>query len=427
MTAISNPPGADAILPEPAPAKRILLVDCDAFFVQVARLEDPQGAGKAPLLIVGGSATGRGVVTSASYEARAYGVRSAMPTAHALRLCPNATVVGVPRSAISTRSKSVREALVELSPVVQAASVDEFYLDLTGTERLFQKESFNDTAWRIRETVHERTQISVSIGGGTRRVIAKLATNFAKPTGVHIVPAGEEEMFLRGLDLADLPGIGPSLVAALEKRGLVRVEDAHAVQIEWLKRWFGDRRGAWLYRRIRGVDSSEVDPRERRKSISSERTFFEDINDDEELERRLMRQAGSVAGTLRDKSFRAKTVTVKLRDHDFKTRQHSRSVPEPLESDQAIYGVAKTLLAELRRKRRVPARLLGIGLSGLVGSSDASQLCLFAEPVAGETERERTVSRTVDELRSRFGREAVMPGRLVEREHAPSGTREKDK
>ena len=427
MTAISNPHGADAILPESAPVKRILLVDCDAFFVQVARLEDPQGAGRAALLIVGGSPTGRGVVTSASYEARAYGVRSAMPTAHALRLCPEATVVGVPRSAISARSQSVREALSELSPVVQAASVDEFYLDLTGTERLFQQESLGETAWRIRKTVLERTQISVSMGGGTRRVIAKLATNFAKPAGVHIVPAGEEETFLRGLDLADLPGIGPSLVAALEKRGLVRVEDAYTVQIEWLQRWFGDRRGAWLYRRIRGVDSSAVDPNERRKSISSERTFFEDIDDDEKLEQRLMQQAGSVAGTLREKSFRAKTVTVKLRDHDFKTRQHSRSVPEPIESDQAIYGVAKILLAELRRKRRVPARLLGVGLSRLVGSSDASQLGLFAEPVAGETERERKVSRTVDELRRRFGREAVMPGRLVEREHAPRDPKGKDK
>jgi DNA polymerase-4 len=423
MTAISNPHGADAILPESAPVKRILLVDCDAFFVQVARLEDPQGSGRAPLLIVGGSPTGRGVVTSASYEARAYGVRSAMPTAHALRLCPEATVVGVPRSAISARSQSVREALSELSPVVQAASVDEFYLDLTGTERLFQQESLGEAAWRIRNTVLEHTQVSVSIGGGTRRVIAKLATNFAKPAGVHIVPAGEEETFLRGLDLADLPGIGPSLVAALEKRGLVRVEDAYAVQIEWLQRWFGDRRGAWLYRRIRGIDSSAVDPHESRKSISSERTFSEDIDDDEKLEQRLMQQAGSVAGTLREKSFRAKTVTVKLRDHDFKTRQHSRSVPEPIESDQAIYSVAKILLAELRRKRRVPARLLGVGLSGLVGSSDASQLGLFA----GETERERKVSRTVDELRRRFGREAVMPGRLVEREHAPRDPKDKDK
>ena len=185
MMAISNPTRADVILPESAPVKRILLVDCDAFFVQVARLEDPEGAGKAPLLIVGGSPTGRGVVTSASYEARAYGVRSAMPTAHALRLCPDATVVGVPRSAVSARSQSVKEALMDLSPVVQAASVDEFYLDLTGTERLFQNESFAETAWRIRETVLERTKVSVSLGGGTRRVIAKLATNFAKPAGVH--------------------------------------------------------------------------------------------------------------------------------------------------------------------------------------------------------------------------------------------------
>ncbi len=323
-----------------------------------------------------------------------------MPTAHALRLCPEATVVGVPRGAISARSQSVRETLRELSPVVQAASIDEFYLDLTGTERLFRNESFSETAWRIRETVLRRTRVSMSLGGGTRRVIAKLATSFAKSAGVHIVPAGEEEAFLRGLDLADLPGIGPSLLAALRKRGLVRVEDAYAVQIEWLQRWFGDRRGRWLYRRIRGVDSSEVDPHERRKSISSERTFFEDIDDDEELERRLMQQAESVAGPLRHQSFRAKTVTVKLRDHDFKTRQHSRTVPEAMESDQAIYSVAKKLLAELRQKRHVPARLLGVGLSGLVGSHDASQLGLFAEPVAGETERERTVSRTIDELRS---------------------------
>ena len=402
-------------------------MDCDAFFVQVARLEDPHGAGKARLLIVGGSPTGRGVVTSASYEARAYGVRSAMPTAQALRLCPEATVVGVPRGVISARSHAVKSVLEELSPVVQASSIDEFYLDLTGTERLFAHESLAQTAWRIRQTVLERTQISVSLGGGTRRVIAKLATTLAKPAGVHVVAAGEEEMFLRGLDLADLPGVGPSLVEALGKRGLVRVEDAYDVQIEWLQRWFGDRRGAWLYRRIRGVDSSEVDPHERRKSISSERTFFEDIDDDEELELRLLRQAGSVAGTLRHKSFRAKTITVKLRDHDFKTRQHSRTVPEPIESDQAIYGVARELLAELRQTRRVPARLLGVGLSGLVTTGDTAQLGLFEEPVAGETERERTVSRTVDELRDRFGREAVMPGRLVEPDAPPRASGGKQK
>ncbi len=393
--------------------RRILLVDCDAFYVQVARLEDPEGAGRAELLIVGGSPSGRGVVTSASYGARAYGVRSAMPTAQALRLCPDAMVVGVPRGVIGERSRAVREVLKELSPVVQAASVDEFYLDLGGTERLFHGESLEETALRIRESVLERTDISVSIGGGTRRVIAKLATRLAKPAGVHIVEPGQEEAFLRTLNLADLPGVGPSLLAALEKRGLVTVEDAWHVQLEWLQKWLGQRRGAWLYRRIRGVDSSEVDPHDRRKSISSERTFFEDIAADDELERRLLQLSGSVASTLRHKSFRAKTVTVKLRDFDFKTRQHSRSLPEPVESDAVIYDVARTLLAELRVDRHVPARLLGVGLSGLVGADEAAQLGLFQERIAGETERERRVSRTVDALRDRFGRDAVLPAPLV--------------
>ena len=310
--------------------RRILLVDCDAFYVQVARLEDPEGAGKAPLLIVGGSPSGRGVVTSASYEARAFGVRSAMPTAHALRLCPDATGVGVPRGSVTRRSREVRAVLEELAPVVQAASVDEFYLDLTGTERLFAPESLADTAWRIRRTVLERTAISVSLGGGTRRVIAKLAATRAKPAGVHVVPAGDEQAFLNTLDLSELPGVGPALVEALGKRGLVRVADAVDVQEEWLQRWFGERRGAWLYRRVRGVDRSPVDPAERRKSISSERTFFEDLEQDEDLERRLIELTSSVGATLRSKAMRARTVTVKLRDYDFRTRQHSRTLAEAI-------------------------------------------------------------------------------------------------
>lgn len=389
-------------------------MDCDAFFVQVARLEDPEGAGRAPLLIVGGSPTGRGVVTSASYEARRFGVRSAMPTAQALRLCPDATVVGVPRGVVGRRSRQVRAVLEELAPVVQAASVDEFYLDLTGTERLFHGETLGDTAWRIRSEVLEQTDISVSLGGGSRRVIAKLAASFAKPAGVHVVPAGQEQEFLKPLELGKLPGVGPSLLKSLERRGLVTVEDALGVQEEWLRRWFGERRGAWLYRRVRGIDESRVDPAERRKSISTERTFFDDIDDDGDLERKLIALATSVAATLRGKGFRARTVTVKLRDHDFKTRQHSRTVPEPIESNAAAVGVARELLADLRRQRRVPARLLGVGLSGLVPSDRAHQLGLFDDAVAGETDRDRSISRAVDALADRFGEGAIIPGRLID-------------
>ena len=397
-----------------SPTRRVLLVDCDAFYVQVARLLDPEGAGKARLLIVGGSPTGRGVVTSASYETRAYGVHSAMPTAQALRLCPQATVVGVPRRAVMERSREVGAVLRELAPVVQAASIDEFYLDLTGTERLFHGAELLEIARGFREEVLARTSISVSIGGGTRRVIAKLAAGRAKPAGVHVVPPGGEQAFLNTLELAELPGVGPSLVDALAKRGLVRVVDALDVQLEWMQRWFGARRGAWLHRRVRGLDDSEVDPHEERKSISSERTFFRDIDDDAELERRLLELCCGVAATLRGKGMRARTVTLKLRDADFTTRQHSRTVREGLESDPVLFDVARRLLGELRAARRRPARLIGVGLSGLYEADEPRQLALFDEPApAVETERDRAVAHALDRLRSRFGDDAIRPGRLL--------------
>ncbi len=390
-------------------------MDCDAFYVQVARLEDPGGAGKARLLIVGGSASARGVVTSASYEARAFGVHSAMPTAQAIRLCPGATVVPVPRAACARRSHAVRAVMDELAPVVQPASIDEFYLDLSGTERLFHDESLERTAWRIRSEVLRRAQISVSVGGGTRKLIAKLAASRAKPAGVCVVPFGAEEAFLRGLDLADLPGVGPALVDELGRRGLVRVEDALGVQLEWLQEWLGAGRGLWLYRRVRGVDESEVDPDERRKSISSERTFAQDLDDDDVLERLLLELSGSVAAALRRGRLRARTVTVKLRDRDFRTRTRSRTVPEPVESDAAVHEAARALLRDLRGERRMPARLLGVGLTGLVERAGARQLGLFADPAADASERDREVSRAVDRVRDRFGDEAVVRGRTLDR------------
>lgn len=399
-------------LDESGRPRRILLVDCDAFFVQVARLEDPEGAGKVDLLLVGGSQTGRGVVTSASYAARQFGVRSAMPTGQALRLCPDAKVVGVPRRACGRKSREIKDCLEQLAPVVQAASIDEFYLDLTGTERLFG-ETLEATAHRIREAVLEATRISVSIGGGARRMIAKLASGVAKPNGVHIVPVGGEAEFMKRLDLAEIPGVGPALVETLRKRGLVRVEEALEIQQDWLERWFGARRGEWLYRRIRGLDSSRVDPREPRKSISSERTFFQDLNSDEDLERMLLRLCTSVTRTLRKSDLRARTITVKIRDGDFKTRSRSRTVAEPLETSAAIYGISRELLSELRNQRRTPARLLGVGLTNLGSEDDPSQFGLFEEEERLEGPRERALGHVLDDLSERFGDRAVLPGRII--------------
>jgi len=397
----------------PESARRILLVDCDQFFVQVARLEDPEGAGRAELLIVGGSSTGRGVVTSASYACRAFGVRSAMPTGKALRLCPDAMVVGVPRSACSARSRAVRAALEGLSPVVQAASIDEFYLDLTGTERLFRGETLTETADRIRRAVHAESSIHVSIGGGTNRLVAKLATRRAKPNGVHIVEPGAEADFLAEHDLADIPGVGPALAAELERRGLVRVPDLLAVEQEWLVRWFGESRATWLRRRALGVGSDAVTAHEPRKSISAERTFSSDIDDDDDLERRLLKLAVSVARTLRAEGFRARTLTVKLRDGDFTTRSRSHTFPEPVELESTLFPVARELLADLRRQRRVGARLIGIGLGNLVTRDEGGQMTLFEDRESFESERLRELHRTLDDVRDRFGGEALLPGRIV--------------
>lgn len=390
------------------------------FFVQVVRLEDPEGAGRTPLLIVGGSATGRGVVTSASYEVRARGVHSGMPTAAALRLAPEATVVGVRREACSRRSRAVRATLEALSPVVQAASIDEFYLDLSGTERLLAGETLEQTARRIRERVLAEAEISVSIGGGTNRLVAKLAARRAKPAGVFVVPAGQEAAFTRGLALEELPGVGPALLETLRRHGLVTVADVLPLPEGVLRDWLGENRARWLVRRIRGEDATPVVAGEPRKSVSAERTFSRDIDDDERLEAILLRLATRVGGGLRHEGLRARTVTVKLRDGDFTTRSAARSVDEPVESDHGLFGLARPLLSSLRGRRRMGARLLGLAASGLTADSGPRQLGLFpADPStpAGdpspETDRDRALARTVDRLKARFGQRAVLPGRIV--------------
>jgi len=394
---------------------RILLVDCDMFYVQVARLEDPAGAGREELLIVGGSPAGRGVVTSASYPVRDFGVRSGMPTSQALRLCPDAVVVPVSRKACARRSREVGKAMEPMAPVIQAASIDEFYLDLTGTERLLHDQPLEETAREIRERVLDETGISVSIGGGTRKLIAKLAAGRAKPGGVVIVSPGQEGAFMKGFKLQEIPGVGPALANALEERGLIGVEDLLPVDRSWLEKWFGQSRGGWLWGRARGLDPSRVDPREPRKSVSSERTFARDIQEDGVLEKEILKLVTSVGGALRKAGLRGRTVTVKIRDEDFRTRTASHTVPEPLEADATLLRIARVLLQDLRRKRRRGVRLLGVGLSSLVEGEGPPQLELFQGEGPVESERHRTLSRIVDNLKERFGEDAVLPGGMLEK------------
>jgi DNA polymerase IV len=401
---------------EPSSMRRLLLLDCDQFFVQCARLADPDGAGREPLLLVGGSPEGRGVVTSASYETRRFGCRSAMPTAQALRLCPQALVVPVPRELCGRKSREVREVLRRFTPLVEAASIDEAYLDLTGTEALYRGESLADTARRIQAAVKAETDITVSIGGGSTRVVAKLAAERAKPAGVHVVEPGQEADFMTGHELRDIPGVGPVLAERLRSMGLVSVRDALKLDASQLLAMLGPGRGAWLFERMRGVGSDTVDPDSAAKSMSREETFPRDLRENDELERELMALAIRVASDLRRQALRARTVTVKIKDGDFRSRTASRTLDQPLESDRAILAVARELLATLRGRRRTGARLLGVGVSHFAPADEGTQLVLFGDDAAiraMETERDRRLSRAADEIRSKFGPGAIRPGRLI--------------
>lgn len=401
--------------------RRILLADADAFFVAVARIVDPEGAGKTPLLIVGGTRESRGVVCSASYETRKFGVRSAMPIAQALRLCPGAMCVPVPRKACSTKSHEIRAVLQRFTPIVGGASIDEWYLDLSGTENLYHQEPLGDTARRMRDAVRRETGLSISLGGGVNKLIAKLAVERAKPKGgtgadgVHIVEPGAEEEFLRTFSLAELPMVGPRFQERLAALGMTTVPHVLQYDLPTLQRWLGPREAEWLWNRVCGVDDSAVESWGDAKSISRDETFSQDLRSDQELEHELLALVTRAAFDLRGDGLAARTITVRIRDMDFRTRSAQRTLVEPVVSDRIIMRVSRELLIKLRTARRVPARLLGVALSSLASDPKADQLTLFAantDPLA-ETERDRTVARAVDQVREKFGAKGILPASLT--------------
>lgn len=399
----------------PDATRRILLADADAFYVAVARLVDPAGAGQARCLVVGGSAEHRGVVTSASYEARAFGVHSAMPMARAIRLCPEAAVVPVPWEACAAKSREIRLTLERYAPIVEQASQDEFYLDLSGTEKLYHHETLEQTARRIRAAVVEATHLTVSVGGGTTKLVAKVAAGVAKPgpdrqgDGVHIVPPGGEESFLSRFALADLPMVGPRAQERLARLGWRSVADVQRHDLRTLVARLGEREGEWLWERVRGIDRAPVAPWTEPKSISRDTTFATDLESDDDLLRELAQQVDRATADLRGEGLVARTVTVKLRDADFTTRQAGKTLPAPVLTDRAVFAVARELLQRLRRKRRAPARLIGVALSQLERPGAAAQFALLETERQGaeETERDRSLTRAMDAVRERFGPDAL--------------------
>ncbi|MGH7655891.1 MAG: Y-family DNA polymerase [Gemmatimonadaceae bacterium] len=399
---------------------RILLADADAFFVAVARAVDSEGAGKAALLIVGGRPGSRGVVCSASYETRAFGVRSAMSIAQALRLCPNAMCVPVPRNACADASRAIRRVLERFTPVVQGASIDEWYLDLSGTEALYHHEPLDTTARRVRAAVLSETGYSLSIGGGSNKLIAKLAAERGKPSrspqagGVWIVPDGEELAFMNTVALAEIPGIGPKLQERLHAVGLRTARDVMAQDQATLDRWVGAQTAAMLRDRARGISGAYVEGRDRARQMSREETFSHDISDPAKLVSELRHLAAKVAADMRGDGLSARTITVKLRTNDFETHSAGRTMAESVESDRGVTAPALALLAKLRVAHRKPARLVGVSLSNFGPARKAEQLVMFDVPSPdgelAERDRDRDLSRAVDRVREKFGDDAIRTG-----------------
>jgi DNA polymerase-4 len=295
-------------------------------------------------------------------------------------------------------------------------------MDLGGTESLYAWEPLAATASRVRTAVTAATGLSVSIGGGGSKLVAKLAVERAKPkpgsgaTGVHVVPAGEEASFLATFELAEIPLIGPRFQERLAKLGMRRVPDVLRYDLPTLAQWLGEREASWLYGRVRGIDSREVEGHGDAKSISRDETFGADLDDDDDLRRELLALVTRAATDLRADGLTARTITVRIRDHDFKTRQASRTLDAPVITDRVILEVSRRLFEKLRRARRVPARLIGVGLSSLAADATADQLTLFesAESRLAETERDRILARTVDQLRAKFGDRGIIPASLID-------------
>ncbi len=379
--------------------RAIVHLDLDAFYASVEQLRRPQLRGRA--VIVGGAEAGqtaRGVVSAASYEARRYGVHSAMPLGRALRLCPQAVVVPVDFPAYRQASAQVFSLARQLTPVVEPLSLDEAYLDLTATPG-----DPVEMAATLRDRILATTQLHASFGVATTKTVAKIASDLRKPRGFVVVRPGEEEDFLGPLPLRALPGLGPSTERRLEGLGLRTLGDLAEVPEAVLTARLGRAAGVSLHQRSRGIDLAPVAPPQAPKSISREETFAHDIGELERLADRLRAMAAEVGRSLRAAGLTARTVSLKVRFADFTTIARQETLGAASDSDAAIRDLGLALLRGAFQPGR-SIRLLGVGVHNL---EPAAQLDLFGDPAST---RDRRIDAALDSLRARFGPEALRRG-----------------
>lgn len=380
----------------------ILHVDMDAFYASVAERDDPTLAGRA--VVVGAGA--RGVVLSANYQARKFGIRAAMPVGQAQRLAPQAVFVPPDHQRYSEVSRAVMEIFSHYTPLVEPISLDEAFLDVTGSRRLLG--SGREIGEKIRAQVYEAEKITCSVGIATTKFIAKLASDHCKPNGLLEVDPDRVIEFLHPLPANSIWGVGLKTNEELKRLGLTTVRDIAQTPRQTLIRALGEATGAHLYELAWGRDYRAVTPDEPDKSISAAETFAHDLEDQELILRELLRLTERATARLRERKLAAQTISIKVRFADFKTISRSKTVALPIDGIQECYDVARKLYEALKLDR-ARIRLIGIGLEGLVESEGTPSQMLLGERDRGW--REATAA--LDQASARFGQGSVRPARLL--------------
>jgi DNA polymerase-4 len=397
-------------------ARTIIHLDLDAFYASVEVLDDPALRGKP--VIVGGSER-RGVVSAASYEARAFGVHSAMPTATARRLCPQGIFLPVRMGRYREASENVFAIFRRFTPLVEPLSIDEAFLDVTGCERLFG--AAEDVVRKIKAAVREETGLTVSAGVAPNKFLAKIASDLKKPDGLTVVPPGGEIAFLDPLPVGRLWGVGSVTEKALHRRGIRTIGDLRRIPEGVLTRDFGAH-GGQLHRLAHGIDERPVETGLEAKSVGHEDTYDRDLLVRGAMRRELLSLSDRVSARLRRHGLKGKTVTLKVKYADFVQVTRAATLPDPTNDGGTLYRVALGLLANTEAGAR-PVRLLGISVSKLSpaeGTPRMEQLPLFGsgrsgirkEPIRPDPEKRERLNRAVDRIREKYGTKGIAPGAL---------------
>ena len=381
--------------------RHILHIDLDAFFVSVEQVLAPNLRGKP--VVVGGRPDRRGVVASASYEARVFGIRAGMPLAQAYRLCPQAIFLQGSFPTYRDASERFMMILADFSPCLEPAGLDEAYLDVTGCGAYGTQ---HQLALRIKERVRKELKLIASVGVASCKVVAKIASDLGKPDGLVEVAAGQEKDFLAPLPVASLPGVGKKTEQALKSMGISTIGQLATLPPEAINNRFGAA-GVMIHHYANGIDNREVEPPGEAKSISRETTFAEDTLDRAFLQAILRYLCERVGAELRQESKHARTITLKLRYADFETITRRISSKEVTDADEVIFAGAVKLLDQALARKRKLVRLIGVGVSNLV--SYGKQLCLLDS----RPQRLWHLDKAIDRIRKKYGFTAIQTGRTL--------------